>query len=137
VIMGGNIGIKIMSTNFTFQSYLKDVEKEILKADKALRDKAASLVVNELKTMLDNPTGDVPKKVTGNLRKGIAKKNQRYSSIVGFKVPAHHAALVEYGHEVISHGKSTGKRAKPHPFLKPAFKNKEHEIIKILSESRT
>jgi len=103
--MGGNIGIKIMSTNFTFQSYLKDVEKEILKADKALRDKAASLVVNELKTMLDNPT--------------------------------HHAALVEYGHEVISHGKSTGKRAKPHPFLKPAFKNKEHEIIKILSESRT
>ncbi|MDR2593000.1 MAG: HK97 gp10 family phage protein [Chitinispirillales bacterium] len=120
-----------------FKSYMKDVEKQILKADMALRSRAADVVIAELKNMLNNPSGDLPKTVTGNLKKGIAKKNQQYSTIVGFKAPAHHAALVEYGHEIISHGKSTGKRAKPHPFLKPAFLHKEREIINILSESRT
>ena len=121
----------------SFQSYLKDVEKEILKADKELRSKAADVVIAELRNLLNNPTGDVPKTVTGNLKKGIAKKTQQYSTIVGFKTPAHHAALVEFGHEIHSHGKSTGKRVKPHPFLKPAFKNTESRVIKILSESRT
>jgi hypothetical protein len=116
---------------------MKDVEKEILKADRVLRDKAANVVVNELKTMLNNPTGDVPKTVTGNLKKGVAKKNQRYSSIVGFKAPAYHAANVEFGHDIVVNGKSTGKRAKPHPFLSVAFSNKKEEIKKILSESRT
>jgi hypothetical protein len=116
---------------------MKEVEKDILKADKELRDKAASVVVNELKTMLNNPTGDVPKKVTGNLIKGIAKKNQKYSSIVGFRAPAYHAANLEFGHDIVVKGKSTGKRAKPHPFLKPAFEKTKTEVIKILSESRT
>jgi len=125
------------SINAVFKSYMKDVEKEILKADKELRDKAATVVVNELKTMLNNPTGDVPKTVTGNLKKGVAKKNQRYSSIVGFKAPAYHAANVEFGHDIVVNGKSTGKRAKPHPFLAPSFEKTKTEVIKILSESRT
>jgi HK97 gp10 family phage protein len=123
--------------NNTFQSYLKDVEKQILKADKELRSKAADVVIAEMKSLLNNPSGDLPKTVTGNLKKGIAKKGQQYSTIVGFKAPAFHAALVEFGHDVVSHGKSTGKRAKPHPILKPAFKNTESQVIKILSESRT
>ena len=126
-----------MTVANSFKSYLKEVEKEILKADMALRSKAADVVIAELKSLLNSPSGDVPKTVTGNLKKGIAKKGQQYSTIVGFKAPAHHAALLEFGHEVVSHGKSTGKRAKPHPFLKPAFKNTEARVIKILSESRT
>lgn len=124
------------SLDAVFKSYMKDVEKEILKADKALRDRAATVVVNELKGMLDNPTGDLPKKQTGNLRKGISKKNQRYSSIVGFKAPAHHAALVEFGGDVVRDGRTVGTR-KPHPFLKPAFERTKSEVINILSESRT
>jgi len=130
-------GIKTMnSINAVFKSYMKEVERDILKADKALRDKAAQAVVNEVKGMLNSPTGDVPKKITGNLVKGVAKKNQRYSSIVGFKAPAHHAALVEFGGDVVRGGRKVGER-RPHPFLKPAFEHTKAEVIKILSESRT
>lgn len=85
----------------SFQSYLKEVEKEILKADLALRSKAAHVVIAEVKSLLNAPSGDIPKTLSGNLKKGIAKKGQRYSTIVGFKAPAHHAALVEFGHEVV------------------------------------
>jgi len=125
-----------MNVGNSFKSYLKEIEKEILKADQALRDKAATMVMNEIKQSLDSPTGDVPKTVSGNLKKGLGKKNQRYSSIVGFKAPAFHAANVEFGGDVVRNGRKVGER-KPHPFLKPAFERKKGEIMKILSESRT
>jgi len=126
-----------MSVGNSFKSYLKEIEKDILKADKALRDKAATVVMNEVRTTLNNGGGDVPKTVTGNLKKGLAKKSQTYSTIVGFKAPAYHAANVEFGGDIVNKkGRKEGAR-KPHPFLKPAFEKTKSEVIKILSESRT
>jgi len=126
-----------MSLKSSFKSYLKDIEKEINKADMALRDEAATVVLADVRQSLNAPTGDVPKTVTGNLKKGLTKKNQRYSSLVGFKAPAYHAANVEFGGDVVtSKGRKQGAR-KPHPFLKPAFERKKGEIMKILGQSRT
>jgi len=126
-----------MSVQHTFKSYLRDVEKEIQRADQALRSKAADVVMAEVRNMLNAPTGDVPKTITGNLKKGLSKKNQKYSTIVGFKAPAYHAANVEFGGDVVSKkGRKEGAR-KPHPFLKPAFERTKSQVIKILSESRT
>ena len=118
-----------------FKSYMKEVEKELLKKDKELRNKAATVVMAEIKNILNNPTADSPKKRSGNLIKGLKKANGKFSSIVGFKAPAFHAFLVEYGGDVVRNGKKIGER-KPKPFLKPAFERKKKEMIDILSESR-
>jgi len=126
-----------MGVTHSFKSYLKDVEKQIAKADQQLRDKAATVVMNEVRTMLNSGGANVPKTITGNLKKGLAKKNQRYSTIVGFKAPAYHAANVEFGGDVVTRkGRKEGAR-KPHPFLKPSFEKTKSQVIKILSESRT
>ena len=46
----------------------------------------------------------------------------RQLAVVGPQYPAGaHGHLVENGHEVVSHGKRTGKRTEPKPFVRPAF----------------
>ena len=57
----------------------------------------------------------------GVLRKSIKKKKSRFENggyIVYSKAP--HAHLVELGHVMIAWGRVTGKRVKPHPFLRKA-----------------
>ena len=57
----------------------------------------------------------------GLLRKSIKKKKSRFENggyIVYSKAP--HAHLVELGHVMIAWGRVTGKRVKPHPFLRKA-----------------
>jgi HK97 gp10 family phage protein len=126
-----------MSVQSEFKSFMREVERDILKMDKELRDQAADVVMTEIRQSLESQTGDTPKTVTGNLKKGLSKKNGKWSSIVGFKSPAHHAALVEFGGDLVTHGKKISGGRKPHPFLKPAFERKQGEIIRILSQSRT
>lgn len=126
-----------MDLKTEFKSFMREVERDILKMDKELRDQAADVVMNDIEQSLAAPSGDVPKTVTGNLKKGIAKKSGKWSSIVGFKKPAYHAANVEFGGDVVTKkGRKEGAR-KPHPFFKPAFERTRGQIIKILSQSRT
>ena len=117
-----------------FTSYLDKVEKEILKHDKALRNKAAGVVLAEVKKTLKDESS-LPQKITGNLLAGAKKANYKYSSVVGFQAPAHHAFLVEKGHDIVRNGVKVGE-AKGMPFLTDAFEVKKDEIIKILSEER-
>ena len=58
---------------------------------------------------------------TQNLRKSIKKRKSRFENggyIVYSRAP--HAHLVEFGHVMIAWGRVTGKRVKPHPFLRNA-----------------
>lgn len=52
--------------------------------------------------------------------------------VVGATWPAGaHAHLVEYGHRMVTRKKKdTGKRARPHPFQKPAEKRSEHAVLR-------
>ena len=50
-----------MSVQSEFKSFMRDVEKQILKMDKELRDQAADVVVAEIRQSLENPTGDTPR----------------------------------------------------------------------------
>lgn len=71
---------------------------------------------------------------SGNLRKSIRKRKSRFEN-GGYIVFArgannkdsesesskgYHAHLVEFGHVMIAWGRVTGKRVKPHPFLRNA-----------------
>ena len=71
---------------------------------------------------------------TGNLRKSIRKRKSRFEN-GGYIVFAkganrsggeseaskgYHAHLVEFGHVMVAWGRVTGKRVRPHPFLRNA-----------------
>jgi HK97 gp10 family phage protein len=133
-----------------FKSYLKQVERDLKKENKRLLRKAADVVLKEARSILDNPTGDAPKTVTGNLKKGLRKEVKTTYARIGVKAPrgeveggeaatrrtAAHAWLVEHGHDIVnSKGDKVGE-AKPHPFLKPAFENTKDKVREILSEKR-
>ena len=46
----------------------------------------------------------------------------RTMAVIGPQYPAGaHGHLVENGHEIVSHGKRTGERTAPKPFVRPAF----------------
>lgn len=107
------------------QGFQDQLEGILLTTDKYL-SKIADFVRDEAKR-----SSDFADK-TGNLRRSIRKRKSKYEH-GGFIVSAsgrnttedgtgngYHAHLVEYGHEVHSHGKPTGKRAAPHPFLRNA-----------------
>ncbi|GBU21078.1 hypothetical protein R80B4_00967 [Fibrobacteres bacterium R8-0-B4] len=128
-----------------FESYTKKIEKQLRSENKKLLRRAADVVLKEARSILSNPTGDAPKTVTGNLKKGLRKDVRGEYARVGVKAPrglvdgvkntAAHAWLVEHGHDVIRDGKSVG-RAKPHPFLSTAFENTKERVKAILSEWR-
>jgi len=135
---------------FQFKSYMKEIEKELKKENKALIRKAADVVLKEARSILDNPTGDAPKKLTGNLRRGLKKEVKGTYARIGVKAPrgkledgeagenrrtAAHAWLVEHGHDIIRNGVKVGE-AKPHPFLSTAFENTKNKVKEILSEKR-
>jgi HK97 gp10 family phage protein len=117
----------------TFESNLKKIEREIRSENKRLLRKAADVVYKEAKSILNNPTGDTPQELTGNLKRGMAKQIRGNYARVGNKAP--HAWLVEHGHDIIRNGVKVGE-AKPHPFLSKAFENTKDKVKEILSEKR-
>lgn len=47
---------------------------------------------------------------------------ERALAVIGPQLPAGaHGHNVEHGHEIVAHGKRTGRRAQPKPFVRPAF----------------
>ena len=58
----------------------------------------------------------------------------RQLAVVGPQYPAGaHGHLVENGHEVISHGKRTGTRTEPKPFVRPAFDAEKSNAERIIA----
>lgn len=75
---------------------------------------------------------------TGKLRKKTQLKVSKYEDggyIVQARAP--HAHLVEYGHVLVAWGRVTGKRVKPHPFLRPALeKGVVYAIMKLRDQMK-
>ena len=72
--------------------------------------------------------GEYPGRLTGNLRKGIAYKNDPqmpHATIIGSKSP--HSHLLEFGH---GDGKSFNKR----PFFNRTLDEEENAVIDIMSK---
>ena len=107
-----------------------------LKASVSVRDlDGLDAAVSEIMTAIDQDLESVADHVLseaetttafydkiGNLRKKIQLKKSKFEDggyIVQARAP--HAHLVEFGHVMYIHGKSTGKRVPPHPFLRPAL----------------
>lgn len=123
-----------MKINFT--SYLNKQWKEIEKGEYEQRKKAAKYLTKELKNEVKKRYGG------GDLLEGVAMKNYKTISKVGFGKPAYHAHLIEFGTDIrfvknyrgtkgLKH--SVG-RIKADPILEPVMKREANRVFEILSE---
>ena len=131
-----------MSVTTKLISNLDKINNELLRHDKALRNRAAGVVMRNARRRLKNRIGDAPNTIEGNLLKGIKKRGGKFTTLVGFGAPAHHAFLVEYGGRLVdsrkgseTYGQDIGTR-QPHPFFAPAYEESLPEVKRILSEER-
>jgi len=131
------------STKVIYRSYVKDIMKDVYKAEKKRVKAAAKLVATaikaKLKTKAVSMAGQPPGKQSGRLIKGVAYKIENTdSALVGFKAPAHHAHLLEFGtrQRVRKDGKKSGHVA-PRPFFVPTLKEQADNVRKIFMEPWT
>lgn len=135
---------------FTFKDFSNEIVKDILKAERKSRAKAASFLSNKVKEALDNPedenpslAGEAPNKKTGRLFKSPAWAHDKENSIsldggttkVGFAPKGYHAHLMENGTKMrrTKKGYNRGKVSR-RPFFFPTLERYSKEAIKIMSE---
>jgi len=119
-----------------FTSYLKDVEKEMQKAEKRQRAKAAKYLDGKLTETTTARFGS-----DSNITKGVNHINEKYESKVGFGKPAYAAHLVEFGTDTrfTTKGIGSGKKGTGHitasPFFVPTMEEESAAIINIMQEA--
>jgi hypothetical protein len=142
-----------MSSKFFFETRIKQVMKEIEAGARKQRAAAASLIRSKIKKKISDvyfsghhsKPGEPPGKISGNLMSGLYKFNGKKASFVGFRMPAYHAFLLEFGSTKSNPRMTKGKGAKrkkirstgylaPRPVVYPTFVESETEVNKILSE---
>jgi len=126
-----------------YRNHMKEIMKDVYKAKKKRVMAAAKLVAKAVKDKLKNSAtskpGQPPGKQSGRLIKGVAYKIENTdSALVGFRAPAHHAHLLEFGtrERVRKDGKKSGHVA-PRPFFVPTLKEQADNVRKIFMEPWT
>jgi hypothetical protein len=135
--------------NVRLESYIREVIRDIDKAEKRVRTKAAQHLFKKMKEKVNDQyfkgyhsiPGEPPGKMTGNLQKGIGAKDidSQYKTLVGVGPPAHHAHLLEFGtverYTPVKNGKTRRSgRVAPRPFVFPTIVEEAENVGKILSE---
>jgi len=115
-----------------FDSYFKDIEKELDKQERAKRFKATKYLKKKLKQKAVQRFG-----ADSNITKGVLSKNKILprESIVGLGDPAQHAHLIEFGtdNRFQKNGKGTG-HVSADPFVFPLFNAEAGNVERILQE---
>jgi hypothetical protein len=121
---------------FKFKSYYDEINKEIDKGELRNRKKAVRYVARKLKLQVKRNFGK------GNLYEGVGYEDGTIESKVGYKAPAQHAHLVEFGTDerFIRNYKgqpgaivSAGTMPKI-PTLLPVIEQQKDKVTEILSE---
>lgn len=130
---------RISSGNLKYESYLKDIDKEINKVSRRQRLKAGRYVKKKLREKSVQRFG-----ADSNITKGIGSKNLKAVTIVGIGPPAQAAHLIEFGTDTRYHGQNSkmnkgGKRwytghVKAKPFVEPTYRESAPRVQAILSE---
>lgn len=132
------------AANYMLKKAFKEVTRDIYKKDAELRMKAARHVKKKVKAKISDEyfaghhsqEGELSGKITGNLLAGLTVKSGPLFSMVGFKAPAYHANILEFGapNRVTKSGTPNpmGKR----PFLFATFAEEAGTVKRILSEER-
>lgn len=126
-----------MKNKFIFKSFIKEVEKDLKKAERKKLRAAGEILKKRVRTRI-KITG---LKKTGNLLKGVSSDLYQHRVLVGMRPPAFHALIVELGHEQILTKKQQGPikegkktKVKGKPYFLPAFRDKEEAIKSKIRE---
>ncbi len=109
---------------------------------------AGSVVIKAMKPRIpDRKRRDAFGKLGGLKRSAIQIPSSRYAGAesrrrgiigtrVGFKRPdGSHAHLVELGHRIVTKdGRDTGRRARPFPFMRPAYDATRSQQVKAIQD---
>jgi HK97 gp10 family phage protein len=126
-------------------SMIKQVIRDLDKAESQKLDKAASYLRNKMREKVSKKVrskpGDPPGLQSGNLKKGIKFVREPGKRLVGVGRPASHAHLLEFGtgprYVKNYRGKGGVKfvgAVQPRPFMIPTFEAEKENVEKILSE---
>jgi hypothetical protein len=120
---------------------MSQVLKEVYAEDKRRRAQAASHVKGKIRKKISDQyydgyhsaPGEPPGTITGNLIAGLAVDNMKTVSLVGFKAPAYHAHLMEFGalNRVDKQGKPNPM--KPRPIIGPTFAEEAGAVQRIIA----
>ncbi len=131
-----------------YTSFVKDVMRDIKKAEKKQLRKAAVHVRKKIKQKLKAVAGrslpyQVPGHITGDLIKGVrfafkdpnTFRKTTDEVFVGVGPPAYHAHLLEFGTRIRTTKKGANKgQVLPRPFIIPTFQEETQAVINIMSE---
>lgn len=81
---------------FVFKSLVKEIQKELDKAEIEKRKEAVKIFTDELKSTI-KAKFPVKSTTTGNLLKGVKVDEYPHTTLVGMAAPAFHAYIVEFG----------------------------------------
>jgi len=132
-------------------SGLDEIMKKLFTLDKRLATrtfnrairKSADIILDEARTQLARQVGVKTGTLTGSLskRKAVAIRRYRngrvYYAAIGPGGEAHHAWLIEHGHNIVRGGKVVG-RTRPRPFMSDTFEKTqaaaESAIVDIIAQ---
>ena len=118
-----------------FNSYIKEINKELEKVERRQRGKAVKLLKNKLKQKATERFGS-----GSNITKGIGHISDKYESRVGVGPKAYHAHLIEFGTDTrfTTKGIGSGEKGTGHiqaePFVFPTFEENTQAVINIMQE---
>lgn len=115
----------------SLETYGKDVIKEMRKAERRQRTKAARYMHKKLKQEAQSRFG-----AESDITKGVVYRHDKEASLVGMGPPAYAAHLIEFGTDsrYTKSGKPTGY-IRADPFVFPTFDREAAATIQILSEA--
>jgi hypothetical protein len=126
---------------FTYKSFVKEINSDMIKLEGVLLKEAATHLKLKIKKKLSvkgrSASGMPPGIDFGNLRKGIkfeiVKSPTGKRAFVGLASPAQHGHLLEFGtkERYTDDGRYTG-RVTPRPFLVPTFMEETDAVKRIL-----
>ena len=125
----------VKKNTMILNSHVRDISRELFQNDRALRDRAGTYVMREIRNTLSSGGPTVPEEHRKSFRKGLKKRSRRFYTLVGIGKPGFHAFNVEHGHDIIRNGVKVGE-APAYPFKKPSWERAAPGIRRILSEKR-
>jgi hypothetical protein len=128
---------------FTVKSYINTVVRDLEKAEEKALDRGATYLRAQLKKEVSKKSvsspGNPPGMRTGDLRKGIAFTREPGKRFVGFKRPASHAHILEFGTgpRTVKNWMGTGKPKDvgplaARPFFVPTWEREQDNVEMLL-----
>jgi len=130
-------GVRLLGLDKLNKKLSEIPDKMRRKGLKDVMKKSADVIKESAKSKCrKNPRGPTWPR-TGHLADNIVDKisvtKKGSKAIVGIDYKrAHHGHLVEFGHQIVVHGKKLGRKTRSFPFMRPAFDQDGNKALDVM-----